>query len=196
MGKGWILKEGTDVALLGYSTMSLNCLASAPSLPSSPPPFSLSPTHPPCLQIGKGRILKEGTDVALLGYGTMSLNCLAAAKMLEERDISVTVADARFCKPLDRDLIRQLVRNHGVLVVVEEGSVGGFSAHVQHFMALDGLFDDGKIKFRPVVLPDRYIEHGAPKDQIIEAGLSAGQIASTVLNLMGRSRDALTLMAH
>ncbi|CAI5530160.1 unnamed protein product [Closterium sp. Naga37s-1] len=148
------------------------------------------------LEIGKGRILKEGTDVALLGYGTMSLNCLAAAKMLEERDISVTVADARFCKPLDRDLIRQLVRNHGVLVVVEEGSVGGFSAHVQHFMALDGLFDDGKIKFRPVVLPDRYIEHGAPKDQIIEAGLSAGQIASTVLNLMGRSRDALTLMAH
>ncbi|CAI5477948.1 unnamed protein product [Closterium sp. Yama58-4] len=148
------------------------------------------------LEIGKGRILKEGTDVALLGYGTMSLNCLAAAKMLEERNISVTVADARFCKPLDRDLIRQLVRNHQVLVVVEEGSVGGFSAHVQHFMALDGLFDDGKIKFRPVVLPDRYIEHGAPKDQIIEAGLSAGQIASTVLNLLGRSRDALTLMAH
>ncbi|GJP29876.1 hypothetical protein CLOM_g20200 [Closterium sp. NIES-68] len=148
------------------------------------------------LEIGKGRILKEGTDVALLGYGTMSLNCLAAAKMLEERNISVTVADARFCKPLDRDLIRQLARNHGVLVVVEEGSVGGFSAHVQHFMALDGLFDDGKLKFRPVVLPDRYIEHGAPKDQMIEAGLSSGQIASTVLNLLGRSRDALTLMAH
>eukprot|EP00475_Leptophrys_vorax_P004350 TRINITY_DN12597_c0_g1_i1.p2 TRINITY_DN12597_c0_g1~~TRINITY_DN12597_c0_g1_i1.p2 ORF type:complete len:556 (-),score=34.60 TRINITY_DN12597_c0_g1_i1:322-1830(-) len=148
------------------------------------------------LEIGKGRVLKEGTDVALLGYGTMTLNCLAAAKVLEERGISTTVVDARFCKPLDRELIRRLAREHPVMVAVEEGSVGGFTSHVQHFMALDGLFDDGKLKFRPVVLPDRYIEHGAPKDQILEAGLSAGQIASTVLNLMGRSRDALSLLPH
>ena len=101
----------------------------------------------PLSQIGKGRILREGTDVALLGYGTMSLNCLQAASILAERSgVTCTVADGRFCKPLDRDLIRQLARHHSILVVVEEGSMGGFSAHVQHFMALDGLLDDGKVK--------------------------------------------------
>jgi 1-deoxy-D-xylulose-5-phosphate synthase len=98
-------------------------------------------------QIGKGRILVEGTQVALLGYGTMVQNCLAAQKMLEEYGLSVTVADARFCKPLDRDLIRQLAREHQVLITVEEGSIGGFGSHVAQFMALDGLLD-GKLKVR------------------------------------------------
>jgi deoxyxylulose-5-phosphate synthase len=103
--------------------------------------FSLSDL----VQVGKGRILLEGTEVALLGYGTMVQQCLAAHSLLGDLGISATVADARFCKPLDRDLIRQLAKNHQVLITVEEGSIGGFGSHVVQFMALDGLLD-GKLK--------------------------------------------------
>ncbi|KAG0605171.1 hypothetical protein M758_9G036900 [Ceratodon purpureus] len=146
------------------------------------------------IELGKGRILLEGTDVALLGYGTMVQNCLAAHALLANLGVSATVADARFCKPLDRDLVRQLAKNHQVLITVEEGSIGGFGSHVVQFMALDGLLD-GKLKWRPLVLPDRYIEHGAPKDQYAEAGLTAGHIAATALNVLGKTREALQVMA-
>jgi 1-deoxy-D-xylulose-5-phosphate synthase len=145
------------------------------------------------IEVGKGRILLEGTEVALLGYGTMVQNCLAAHALLADLGVSATVADARFCKPLDRDLIRQLAKNHQVLITVEEGSIGGFGSHVVQFMALDGLLD-GKLKWRPLVLPDRYIEHGAPKDQYAEAGLTAGHIAATALNVLGKTREALQVM--
>jgi 1-deoxy-D-xylulose-5-phosphate synthase len=97
------------------------------------------------VQVGKGRILLEGTEVALLGYGTMVQNCLAAHALLANLGVSATVADARFCKPLDRDLVRQLAKNHQVLITVEEGAIGGFGSHVVQFMALDGLLD-GKLK--------------------------------------------------
>ncbi|CAM6014574.1 unnamed protein product [Sphagnum balticum] len=145
------------------------------------------------LQVGKGRILLEGTQVALLGYGSMVQHCLAAHKILMNCDVSVTVADARFCKPLDHELIRQLARNHQVLITVEEGAIGGFGSHVVQFMALDGLLD-GKLKWRPLVLPDCYIEHGDPKDQLVEAGLTASHIAATALNVLGKTREALHIM--
>lgn len=103
------------------------------------------------IQVGRGRILAEGTQVALLGYGTMVQNCLAAGRLLTELGVSTTVADARFCKPLDRDLIRRLAREHSVLVTVEEGSIGGFGSHVVQFMALDGLLD-GNLKVRNFVV--------------------------------------------
>lgn len=144
------------------------------------------------LKIGKGRILAEGTRIAILGYGSIVQNCLAAREMLAQQGISVTVADARFCKPLDGDLIRRLVKEHEILVTVEEGSIGGFGSHVSHFLALHGLFD-GKLKWRPMVLPDRYIDHGSPKDQIEEAGLSSRHIAATVMSLIGKPQNALQL---
>ncbi|CAE5968060.1 unnamed protein product [Arabidopsis arenosa] len=142
------------------------------------------------LQIGKGRILREGERVALLGYGSAVQRCLEAASMLSERGLKITVADARFCKPLDVALIRSLAKSHEVLITVEEGSIGGFGSHVVQFLALDGLLD-GKLKWRPMVLPDRYIEHGSPMDQLAEAGLTASHIAATALNLMGTPREAL-----
>jgi 1-deoxy-D-xylulose-5-phosphate synthase len=145
------------------------------------------------MQVGKGRILKEGTQVALLGYGSMVQHCLEAHKVLADCGVSVTVADPRFCKPLDHGLIRQLAKNHQVLITVEEGSIGGFGSHVAQFMALDGLLD-GKLKWRPLVLPDRYIDHGSPADQLAEAGLSASHIAATVLNVLGKTREALEIM--
>ena len=98
-------------------------------------------------QIGKGRILIEGERVALLGYGSAVQNCLAAASLVEHHGLRVTVADARFCKPLDRSLIRSLAKSHEVLITVEEGSIGGFGSPVAQFMALDGLID-GKLKVR------------------------------------------------
>ncbi|MED6205473.1 1-deoxy-D-xylulose-5-phosphate synthase 1 [Stylosanthes scabra] len=146
------------------------------------------------LEIGKGRILMEGERVALLGYGAAVQNCLAAASLVERHGLRITVADARFCKPLDRSLIRSLAKSHEVLITVEEGSIGGFGSHVVQFMALDGLLD-GKLKWRPMVLPDRYIDHGSPADQLCEAGLAPSQIAATVFNILGQTREALEVMS-
>ncbi|CAI9098581.1 OLC1v1035255C1 [Oldenlandia corymbosa var. corymbosa] len=145
------------------------------------------------LEIGRGRILTEGSRVAILGYGTIVQNCLAAGKLLEEIGISATIADARFCKPLDGILIRQLAKEHEVLITVEEGSIGGFGSHVSHFLSLNGLLD-GNLKLRSMMLPDRYIDHGAPKDQVEEAGLTPKHIAATVLSLIGESKDSLHLV--
>lgn len=146
------------------------------------------------MELGTGRILVEGSRVAIVGYGTVVQNCLSAADMLQEQhNMSVTVADARFCKPLDKNMFRSLAKNHEILITVEEASIGGFASHVCHFLALDGLLDDGKLKWRPMLLPDTYIDHGSPKDQLEQAGLSASQIAATVLSLVGRTRDAILL---
>ncbi|XP_062108527.1 probable 1-deoxy-D-xylulose-5-phosphate synthase, chloroplastic isoform X3 [Humulus lupulus] len=145
------------------------------------------------LEIGKGRVLVEGERVALLGYGTAVQSCLAAAALVEPHGLRLTVADARFCKPLDHALIRELAKNHEFLITVEEGSIGGFGSHVAQFMALDGLLD-GKTKWRPIVLPDRYIDHGAPADQLAEAGLTPPHIAATVFNVLGQTREALKVM--
>ncbi|XP_073025366.1 probable 1-deoxy-D-xylulose-5-phosphate synthase, chloroplastic [Primulina eburnea] len=146
------------------------------------------------LEVGKGRILIEGERVALLGYGTAVRSCLSAAALLEPRGVRLTVADARFCKPLDHALIRSLAKSHDVLITVEEGSIGGFGSHVAQFMALDGLLD-GKLKWRPLVLPDRYIDHGSPADQLMEAGLTPSHIAATVFNMLGKAREALEIMS-
>ncbi|KAI4294756.1 hypothetical protein MLD38_040785 [Melastoma candidum] len=156
--------------------------------PSFLPPATETKTLPTSnLTDRQGRILMEGTRVALLGYGTIVQQCVEAANMLRSKGIYVTVADARFCKPLDREMITQLARHHEVLVTVEEGSIGGFGSHVSHFLSLSGLLD-GPLKWRGMMLPDRYIEHGSPMDQMEEAGLSSRQISATVLSLLGGTR--------
>lgn len=147
------------------------------------------------LEVGKGKILIEGERVALLGYGTAIQSCLAAAHLVKPHGLRLTVADARFCKPLDHALIRSLAKNHEFLITVEEGSIGGFGSHVAQFMALDGLLD-GKIKWRPLVLPDRYIDHGSPVYQLAEAGLTPSHIAATVFNMLGQTREALEVMSR
>ncbi|MFS8034550.1 putative 1-deoxy-D-xylulose-5-phosphate synthase [Helianthus anomalus] len=142
------------------------------------------------IEVGKGRVLLEGTRVAILGYGSIVQECLGAATLLQEHNVSATVADARFCKPLDVELIRRLANEHEILLTVEEGSVGGFGSHVAHFLSLNGLLD-GKLKLRAMTLPDRYIDHGAPRDQLEEAGLSSKHICSTLLSLLGKPKEAL-----
>ncbi|KAK8606955.1 hypothetical protein V6N13_052707 [Hibiscus sabdariffa] len=142
------------------------------------------------LEIGKGRIVMEGNRVAILGYGSIVQQCVEAANMLRSQNIHITVADARFCKPLDTDLIKQLANEHEILITVEEGSIGGFGSHVSHFLTLNGILD-GSLKLRAMVLPDRYIDHGSHQDQIEEAGLSSRHITATVLSMLGRPREAL-----
>lgn len=142
------------------------------------------------LEIGKGRIIMEGNRVAILGYGSIVQQCMEAANMLRSQNIYITVADARFCKPLDGDLIKQLANEHEILITVEEGSIGGFGSHVSHFLSLTGILD-GPLNLRAMVLPDRYIDHGSPQDQIEEAGLSSRHISATVLSMLGRPKQAM-----
>ncbi len=137
------------------------------------------------LEIGKGRVLREGSAVALLSLGPRVRECLKAADQLAAFGLSATVADGRFAKPLDEDLIRRLAQNHEVLVTVEEGSIGGFGSHVLQFLAESGLLDRG-LKVRSLVLPDVFIEHGKPEQMYEQAGLDAGGIVRTVLGALGR----------
>ncbi|MFN3144321.1 MAG: 1-deoxy-D-xylulose-5-phosphate synthase [Paracoccaceae bacterium] len=136
------------------------------------------------LEIGKGRVVKEGTGVALLSFGAHLAETLAAAEELEARGVSVTVADARFAKPLDMDLIRQLAAHHAALVTVEQGATGGFGAHVLHAMAAEGLLDRG-LAVRTMTLPDAFIDHDSPAKMYAAAGLTARDIARTALGAMG-----------
>ena len=136
------------------------------------------------LPIGKGRILREGTKIALLAYGTRLQDCLDAAEELNALGLSTTVADARFAKPLDEDLIRRLAAEHEVLVTVEEGSVGGFAAQVSQFLAMQGIFDAG-LKFRPLVMPDTFMDQDSPRKQVEFAGLTCPDIVTTAMAALG-----------
>ncbi|PPR11982.1 MAG: 1-deoxy-D-xylulose-5-phosphate synthase [Alphaproteobacteria bacterium MarineAlpha11_Bin1] len=136
------------------------------------------------LAIGRGRILCEGTKIALLSYGTRLQDCMDAAKELNARGLFTTVADARFAKPLDEDMVRRLAEAHEVLVTVEEGSVGGFGSQVAQFLAMDGVFDTG-LKFRPMVMPDLFLDQDLPRRQVEIAGLSNTDIVATAMAALG-----------
>jgi 1-deoxy-D-xylulose-5-phosphate synthase len=138
------------------------------------------------LEIGKGRIVREGTKVAILSLGTRLAEALKAADELETYGLSTTVADARFAKPLDRDLLRRLAREHEVLITIEEGSIGGFASFVLHALADEGLLDSG-LKVRPMVLPDAFIDHDNPDKMYAQAGLDAKAIVVKVMDALGRS---------
>jgi 1-deoxy-D-xylulose-5-phosphate synthase len=137
------------------------------------------------LEIGKGRVLREGSKVALLSFGARLHECLAAADELAAYGLSTTVADARFAKPLDTDLVLRLARDHEVLVTIEEGAIGGFAAYVLQALAENGLLDSG-LKVRSMVLPDVFIEHDAPAAQYAAAGLDTRGIVTKVFEALGK----------
>ena len=143
------------------------------------------PVRGEILQIGKGRIVKQGAKVALLSFGTRLADCLLAAEDLDAAGLSTTVADARFAKPLDTDLIRQLARHHEVLITVEEGAVGGFGSQVLQFLAFEGLLDHG-LKVRPLVLPDLWMEQAKPEVMYAKAGLDRSGIVTAVFRALGQ----------
>ena len=122
-----------------------------------------------------------------MSFGTRLQEVEAAADALAARGITPTIADARFARPLDHELILSLAANHEVLITIEEGAVGGFGSHVMQFLADDGVFDHG-LKFRSMVLPDEFIDQASPNEMYAQAGLNAGAIVDTVLNLLGVSQ--------
>jgi len=139
------------------------------------------------LEIGRGRIISEGSGVAILSFGTRLAEVQKAAEALGARGIRPTIADARFAKPLDRDLILRLAQDHEALITIEEGAVGGFAAHVAQLLAEAGVFDAG-LKFRSMVLPDLFIDQASPADMYAEAGLTAADIEAKVLDVLGVAR--------
>ncbi|RVV97369.1 1-deoxy-D-xylulose-5-phosphate synthase [Mesobaculum littorinae] len=139
------------------------------------------------LEIGRGRIVQEGSKVALLSFGARLAEVEQASEALAARGITPTVADARFAKPLDRDLILDLAARHEVLITVEEGAIGGFGSHVAQLLAEEGVFDSG-LRFRSMVLPDIFIDQASPRDMYTVAGLNAEDIEAKVLDTLGLDR--------
>ncbi len=141
------------------------------------------------LEIGKGRIIREGTAVAILSFGTRLSEVLLAAEELAARGLTATVADARFCKPLDEDLVVRLAKEHEVLITIEEGAIGGFAAHVMQCLAAKGVMDGG-LKIRPMILPDVFFDHDKPELQYQLAGLRTADIVATALGALGLEDEA------
>lgn len=144
------------------------------------------------LEIGKGRVVREGTDLAILSFGTQLADALTAADLLERDGISVTVADARFAKPLDTDLVDRLAREHAGLITLEQGAEGGFGSIVLHHLARSGLLDGG-LAVRPMTLPDRFIHQASPADMYADAGLTVDDICRTAQAVLRPDRTVVSL---
>ena len=142
------------------------------------------PEHGTPLEIGKGRMIQTGKRVAILSFGTRLAEVLKAAEALTARGITPTIADARFAKPLDRDMILDLAQTHEALITIEEGAIGGFASHVSHLLAEEGVFDTG-LKFRSMVLPDTFIDHASPDAMYAAAEMNAADIEKKVLRTLG-----------
>ena len=149
------------------------------------------PADPQPLEIGRGRIMREGSKIALLSFGSRLADSLRAADRLAAMGLSTTVADARFAKPLDTELVSRLARHHEVLITIEEGAVGGFGSFVLHHLAISGGLDQG-LKIRCLTLPDRFQDQASPAAMLAEAGLDADGIVATALLALGLDQsDAL-----
>jgi 1-deoxy-D-xylulose-5-phosphate synthase len=148
------------------------------------------PAHGSVLEIGKGRILKKGGPIAILSYGARLGEVLAAAEKLAALGLAPTIADARFLKPLDEELTAQLAADHEVLLTIEESGIGGFGSHVATFLAQNGLLD-GKLKFRPLMIPDVFTEQASQNEMYAEAGLDRAGIVATALNALGGEAPSL-----
>ena len=185
---GMVLMAAADEAELTLMTATAAAIDDRPSAFRYPRGEGVGVEIPQILtplEIGKGRIVREGGTVAILSFGTRLSESLMAAEQLAAMGLPTTVADARFAKPLDHDLIRQLARHHEVLITIEEGAVGGFGAFVLHFLAGDGLLDRG-LKVRTLTLPDIFQDHDKPELQYRLAGLDAEGIVQAVLQALGR----------
>ncbi|MGB0853579.1 MAG: 1-deoxy-D-xylulose-5-phosphate synthase [Pikeienuella sp.] len=184
----FVVMAAADEAELRHMVATANALDDRPSafrFPRGEGAGVDMPERGRPLEIGKGRILREGNNIALLNLGARMTECLKAAELLDAQGLSTTVADARFAKPLDRDLILRLAREHEALVTIEEGAVGGFSSHVLHLLASEGALDAG-LKIRPMVFPDTFLDHDSPAAMYKAAGMQAEDIARTAAAALGR----------
>ncbi|WP_198371631.1 1-deoxy-D-xylulose-5-phosphate synthase [Roseomonas rosulenta] len=186
---GMVLMAAADEVELMHMVATATAIDNAPSAFRYPRGEGLGlelPARGSVLEIGRGRVLREGSSIAILSYGARLQECLKAADELLTHGLSCTVADARFAKPLDAALVERLAREHEVLITIEEGSILGFGGLVMQHLAVRGLLDGG-LKIRPMCLPDRFIDHDAPRKQYDEAGLNAPQIVATALAALGQS---------
>jgi 1-deoxy-D-xylulose-5-phosphate synthase len=186
-----IMAAGDEVELMNMvaTSAAIDDLPSAVRYPRGEGVGLTMPARGQVLTIGKGRIVKEGSKVAILNLGTRLGECHKAAEDLDARGLSTTIADMRFAKPIDMDLVRRLAREHEVIITIEEGSIGGFGSHVLHHLAAEGLLDKG-LKIRPMCLPDIFQEHNVPLKQYDEAGLNARHIVSKALEAFGMDSEA------
>jgi 1-deoxy-D-xylulose-5-phosphate synthase len=185
---GFVLMAAGDEAELVHMVATQAALDDCPSALRYPRGEGSGVTMPEegkPLEIGKGRILKEGHKIALLSYGTRLPECLKASEELAALGLSTTVADARFAKPLDTDLVLRLAREHEVLVTIEEGSIGGFGGYVMQALAEAGALDRG-LKIRSMVLPDTFIDQDSPNAMYAKAGLDAKGIVAKVFEALGK----------
>jgi len=186
---GFVVMAASDEAELMHMVATCAAIDDAPSAVRYPRGEGIGlalPERGSVLEIGRGRVLREGTAIALLSLGARLKECLKAAEELGHYGLSATVADARFAKPLDTALVERLARAHEVLITIEEGSIGGFASQVLHHLAQQGLLEHG-LKVRPMVLPDRFIDHDAPYAQYDQARLNARHIVETALQALGRA---------
>ncbi|MGC8534459.1 MAG: 1-deoxy-D-xylulose-5-phosphate synthase [Rhizomicrobium sp.] len=192
---GFVLMAPSDEVELMHMVATAVEINDRPSALRYPRGEGIGLERPPigtALELGKGRIIKEGNSIAILSFGARLEQCLLAGEKLAHYGLSATIADARFAKPLDTDLIRRLAREHEVLITIEEGSIGGFAAQVMQFLALDGLLDRG-LKIRPMTLPDRYIDQDTPEKMYAAAGLDAKAIVAMALGALGREQEAAAI---
>jgi len=185
---GFVIMAAGDEADLMHMVATCAAIDDAPSAVRYPRGEGIGvalPEYGVPLAIGRGRILREGTKIALLSLGGRLAECLKAAQELAAHGLSTTVADARFAKPLDTDLVNRLAREHEVVITIEEGSIGGFGSFVLHHLAMTGQLDGG-LKIRTMVLPDLFLDHDAPSAQYETAGLNARHIVATALSALGR----------
>lgn len=190
---GFVIMAPGDEADLMHMTRTALEIDDRPSAVRYPRGEGIGVELPPrgeVLPIGKGRIMKEGTTVAILSVGGRLSDSLKAAEELGTMGLSTTVADMRFVKPIDEDLIRKLAKDHEVLVTIEEAAIGGFAAQVLQFMANHGLLENG-LKVRAMTMPDVFIEQGKPANQVKMAGLDTTSIVKTVLEALGRDATAV-----
>ncbi|MGC1900505.1 MAG: 1-deoxy-D-xylulose-5-phosphate synthase [Pseudolabrys sp.] len=192
---GFVVMAAADEAELVHMVATAVAIDDRPSALRYPRGEGLGvpmPDEGKALEIGKGRILQEGHKVALLSFGARLGECLKAAKELTALGLSATVADARFAKPLDVQLVTRLAREHEVLVTIEEGAIGGFGAYVLQTLAEQGLLDQG-LRVRCMVLPDRFIDQDTPTAMYAAAGLDAGAIVAKVFEALGKNVGAETV---
>jgi 1-deoxy-D-xylulose-5-phosphate synthase len=188
---GFVVMAAADEVELVHMVATAAAIDDRPSAVRYPRGEGLGLTLPERgtpLAIGKGRILREGTTVALLSLGTRLAECMRAANELSQRGLSTTVADARFAKPLDEDLVRQLAIEHEVLITVEEGAVGGFASYVLEYLARHDLLDGG-LKVRTMMLPDIFLDHDAPTRMYDAAAMNAPDIVTAALAALGKSTE-------
>ncbi|MGE3302373.1 MAG: 1-deoxy-D-xylulose-5-phosphate synthase [Hyphomonadaceae bacterium] len=186
---GFVVMAAADEAELARMTATCAAIDDAPSAVRYPRGQGLGvliPPDPQPLEIGRGRILREGNTVAVLSFGARLGECLLAADRLGAMGLSTTVADARFAKPLDEDLVRRLAREHEVLITIEEGAMGGFGAFVLQYLAREGALDRG-LKIRTLTLPDIFQDQDKPENMYAQAGLDADGIIRTALAALGRN---------